>query len=194
MNLLIQQGKAFYWGTSEWSAQEIMAAVGVARREHLIPPLMEQPEYNMLHRERVENEYARLYKDIGLGTTIWSPLASGVLTGKYNEGIPAGSRLGLKNYDWLRDSVLGDKRDERINKVKALSPVAEGLGCTTAQLAIAWCLRNPNVSTVITGATNAAQVKENLKSLDVVERLTDAVMERIEGILQNKPMPPREFR
>lgn len=194
MNLLIQQGKAFYWGTSEWSAEEIMDAVCVARREHLIPPQMEQPEYNMLHRERVEKEYVRLYKNIGLGTTIWSPLASGLLTGKYNDGIPNGSRLGLKGYEWLRDMVLGPAGHERVEKVKALAPIAEGLGCTSAQLAIAWCLKNPDVSTVITGATSASQVEENLGSLDIVERLDDGVLTRIEGILQNKPTLPRDFR
>jgi aryl-alcohol dehydrogenase-like predicted oxidoreductase len=171
-----------------------MDAVGVARREHLIPPQMEQPEYNMLHRERVEKEYARLYKNIGLGTTIWSPLASGLLTGKYNDGIPNGSRLGLKGYEWLRDIVLGPAGQERIEKVKALAAVAGDLGCTSAQLAIAWCLKNPDVSTVITGATSASQVEENLKSLDIVDRLDGDVLTRIEGILQNKPTMPRDFR
>lgn len=194
MNLVIQRGKAFYWGTSEWSAEEITRAVGVARREHLIPPLMEQPEYNMFHRDKVEREYSPLYDEIGLGTTIWSPLASGLLTGKYNDGIPAGTRLALEGYEWLRDSVLGEKGPERISKVKKLAPVARELGCTLAQLALAWCLKNPHVSTVITGATRADQVRENMKALDVVGRLSEDVMERIDGILGNKPTPPRDFR
>ncbi|UCG50988.1 MAG: aldo/keto reductase [Candidatus Latescibacterota bacterium] len=194
MNTLIAQGKAFYWGTSEWSAEEIMAACGVARREHLIPPQMEQPEYNLFRRERVEVEYARLYKEIGLGTTIWSPLASGLLTGKYNNGAPEGSRLSLNGYGWLRGMVLGENAQERIDKVKALEPIAKELGCTLAQLALAWCLKNPNVSTVITGATTGDQVKENMKSLGVVEGLTDDVMEQIEGVFHNKPTPPPDWR
>ena len=194
MNLLIQQGKAFYWGTSEWSAEEIMRAVGVARREHLIPPVVEQPEYNMFHRERVEREYAPLYDEIGLGTTVWSPLASGVLTGKYNDGVPAGSRLSLTGYDWLRQSVLGEQGPERLAKVRDLMPVARKLDCTMAQLALAWCLKNPRVSSVITGATSAAQVRENMMALDVVERLSNDVMERIEEILGNEPGRPRDFR
>lgn len=194
MNLVIQQGKAFYWGTSEWSAEEIMRAVGIARREHLIPPVMEQPEYNMFHRDRVEREYARLYRDIGLGTTIWSPLASGLLTGKYNDGIPQGSRLALEGHDWLRDMVLGENGPERLDKARALVPLARDLGCTMAQMALAWCLKNPNVSSVITGATSAAQVRENMKALEIVERLSGDVIGRIEEVLKNKPLPPRDFR
>lgn len=194
MNLVIQRGQALYWGTSEWSAEEIMRAVGVARREHLIAPLTEQPEYNMFCRERVEREYAPLYDEIGLGTTVWSPLASGLLTGKYNDGIPPGSRLGLDGYEWLRESVLGEKGPDRIRKVKSLAHLARELDCTTAQLALAWCLKNPHVSTVITGATSAAQVRENIKAVDVVGRLSDDVMGRIEEILENKPTPPRDFR
>ena len=194
MNLAIQQGKAFYWGTSEWSAEEIMRAVGAARREHLIPPVMEQPEYNMFHRDRVESEYAPLYREIGLGTTIWSPLASGLLTGKYNDGIPQGSRLALEGHDWLRNMVLGENGPERLEKARALVPIARDLGCTMAQMALAWCLKNPNVSSVITGATSAAQVRENMKALEIVERLSDDVIARIEKVLQNKPVPPRDFR
>ena len=194
MNTLIQQGKAFYWGTSEWSAEEIMRAVAVARREHLIPPAMEQPQYNMLCRDRVEVEYAPLYKEIGLGTTIWSPLASGVLTGKYNDGVPEGSRLSLEGYEWLSDWVLGEDAPERLAKVKALGAIADDLGCTTGQLAIAWCLKNPNVSTVITGATSAAQVAENMKSLDVVSKIDEGIDEKIESILKNKPAPPQDHR
>ncbi len=194
MNLIIQQGKAFYWGTSEWSAEEIMQAHAVARREHLIPPLMEQPEYNMLHRDRVEKEYARLYKEIGLGTTIWSPLASGLLTGKYNNGIPEGTRVSMPGYEWLREMFENEEARQNIEKVKQLAPVAAELGCSLAQLAIAWCLKNPNVSTVITGASRREQVSENMKALTVVEQLTSDVMQRIETILGNKPEPAEDWR
>lgn len=195
MNQVIQQGKAFYWGTSEWSATEIMEAYGVARREHLIPPLMEQPQYHMFHRERVEREYARLYREIGLGTTIWSPLASGLLTGKYNQGIPQGSRMTLKTYDWLRKELLDSEEGQRrIAKVRQLAPLAEELGCSLAQLAIAWCLKNPHVSTVITGASRREQVVENMKALEVTETLTPAVLIKIEAILENKPEPEPDHR
>ena len=194
MDQVIRQGKAFYWGTSEWSAEEFTRATLAARREHLIPPSVEQPEYNMFHRERVEKEYAPLYRELGMGTTIWSPLASGVLTGKYNDGIPAGTRLALPGYEWLRDSALGERAAERIGKVRSLSGIAKELGCTVAQLALAWCLRNPNVSTVITGATDPKQVRENMGALAVVGRLTDDVIDRIEGILENRPGPPQDFR
>jgi voltage-dependent potassium channel beta subunit len=194
MNFIIDQGLAYYWGTSEWSAEQIMQAYGIARREHLIPPLMEQPQYNMLHRERVEKEYARLYEEIGLGLTIWSPLASGMLTGKYNDGIPEGTRVSLSEYDWLRKQFEDERAQKRIEKVKRLTPIAEKLGCSMAQLALAWCLKNPNVSTVITGASQASQVIENMKSLDYVDKLDDQVMEEIEGILENKPSPIPDFR
>ncbi len=194
MNLLIQQGKAFYWGTSEWSAAQIMEAYGIARREHLIPPVMEQPEYNMFARQRVESEYAHLYRTIGLGTTIWSPLASGLLTGKYNEGIPEGSRLSLPGYEWLRQRFQGEAFERKITAVKRLAGIAQELNCTLAQLAIAWCLKNPNVSTVITGASKPQQVQENMQALDVVPKLTDEVMEKIEAILDNKPRPEKDWR
>jgi voltage-dependent potassium channel beta subunit len=194
MNLLIQQGKAFYWGTSEWSAAQIMEAYGVARREHLIPPVMEQPEYNMFARQRVEAEYAHLYRTIGLGTTIWSPLASGLLTGKYNEGIPEGSRLSLPGYEWLRQRFQGEAFERKVAAIKRLAGVAEELGCTLAQLAIAWCLKNPNVSTVITGASKPEQVRENMQALEVVPKLTAEVMEKIEEILDNKPRPEKDWR
>lgn len=187
MNHIINQGKAFYWGTSEWTAQQIMEAYGIARREHLIPPLMEQPEYNMFRREKIEKEYLPLYNEVGLGTTIWSPLASGLLTGKYVDGIPEGSRLNLKGYEWLRDWILNEDGKKRNAKVKDLIPIAKEIGVTMPELAIAWCLKNPNVSTVITGASNADQVKQNMKALDAVEKLTVEVMERIEEILDNKP-------
>ncbi len=194
MNQVIREGKAFYWGTSEWSAQQIMEAYGIARREHLIPPVMEQPQYNMFHRERFEHEYARLYSEIGLGTTIWSPLASGLLTGKYNQGIPEGSRLDLEGYDWLRERYESKEGQRMIEKVRLLGTVAEELGCSLAQLALAWCLKNPNVSTVITGASRADQVTENMKALDLVGQLDDETMERIESILDNKPASIPNFR
>lgn len=181
MDIIIKQGKAFYWGTSEWCAADIMRADAIARQYNLTPPVMEQPQYNMFHRNRFELEYAPLYKELGYGTTIWSPLASGLLTGKYNNGIPEGSRASLKGYDWI---ITPD----HIEKVKQLAPIAADLNCTLAQLALAWCLKNPNVSTVITGASRAAQVDENMKSLSVVDQLTADVMEKIEAVLQNKPV------
>ena len=178
MHDMVQSGKAMYWGTSEWSAAEIYGAWEIADKHHLHKPVMEQPQYNLLHRERMEVEYARVFRDLGLGTTIWSPLASGLLTGKYNDGIPKDSRGSLKGYEWLAERL--SKPDE-IAKVKALSPVAAELGCTLAQLAIAWCAKNPNVSTVITGASRVAQWNENLKALDVLPKLDDAVMKRIDA-------------
>jgi voltage-dependent potassium channel beta subunit len=194
MTYLINQGKALYWGTSEWPAERIRAAYGVARREHLIPPLMEQPEYNMLKRDRVEVEYARLYEEIGLGTTIWSPLSSGILTGKYNDGIPKDSRASLPNYEWLLPHFESEEGKQRIATAKALQPVADGLGCSMAQLALAWCLKNPHVSTVITGASRPQQVEENMKALDVVEQLNEGLMDQIETILGNKPAPEFDWR
>jgi voltage-dependent potassium channel beta subunit len=187
MNDLIRRGKVFYWGTSEWSAQQIMEAYAVARQYNLIPPTMEQPQYNMFHRDRFEHEYARLYSEIGLGTTIWSPLASGLLTGKYNDGIPEDSRLNLPGYEWLRDRLMGGEGKKNLEKVKALAKVAQDLGVTMAQMSLAWCLKNPNVSTVITGASRPEQVAENMKAVDVLPRLTDDVVARIENVLQNKP-------
>ena len=183
MDDLIHHGLILYWGTSEWSAQQIMEAYAVARQYSLNPPQMEQPEYNMFTRERVEKEYARLYTQIGLGTTIFSPLASGVLTGKYIDGIPEGTRASLKGYEWVKDDIT----PERVEKVRRLAPIAADLDCTLAQMAIAWCLKNPHVSTAITGASRVEQVRENMKALDVVEKLTSDVMERIEEVLQNKP-------
>ena len=181
MHNIIEQGKAFYWGTSEWPAADIVAAIEIAERHHLHKPVMEQPQYNLLVRERFEVEYARLFKDYGYGTTIWSPLASGLLTGKYNDGIPADSRGALSGYEWLLPRLTNA---ERLAKVKALQPIAKELGCSLAQMAIAWCLKNPNVSTVITGASRVSQIHENMKSLEVVEKLTPAVMEQINGLLQ----------
>lgn len=193
-NHVINQGKAFYWGTSEWSAQQIMQAYAIARQEHLIPPLMEQSQYNMFHRDRIENEYQRLYSEIGLGTTIWSPLASGLLTGKYNQGIPEDSRANLEGYEWLLKRFTDEKAKAQIEKVIKLASVAEIIDCTTAQLAIAWCLLNPNVSTVITGASKASQVKDNMKAIDIVDKLTPEVVETIEEILDNKPEMPPDLR
>jgi voltage-dependent potassium channel beta subunit len=194
MTHLIDQGKAFYWGTSEWSAQQITEAYGVARRYHLIPPQMEQPQYNMFHRKRVEREYAHLYSEIGLGTTVWSPLASGMLTGKYSEGIPGNTRVTLKGYEWLHESFQSDEGRARVEKTRRISKVAGELGCTTAQLALAWCLKNPDVSSVITGASRASQVEENMTALEVVEQLDDEVMARLEEILDNQPEPQPSFR
>jgi voltage-dependent potassium channel beta subunit len=194
MNHLINQGKALYWGTSEWPAERILDAHHVARRERLVPPLMEQPQYNLFHRDRVEREYEPLYERIGLGTTIWSPLASGLLTGKYNDGIPPGSRSTLKGYEWLRARLEGETVRDKLDKVRQLNALADELGCSTAQLAIAWCLANPRVSTAITGASRPEQVVENMKAMDVVARLGPELLERIEGIVANKPEPEHDWR
>jgi voltage-dependent potassium channel beta subunit len=194
MTYLVNHGKALYWGTSEWPAVQIMAAYEIAHREHLVPPTMEQPQYNMLVRERVEGEYLPLFRQIGLGTTIWSPLASGLLTGKYNDGMPAGTRASLPGYEWLRKQFESPTGQARIEKVRRLTPIAGELGCSMAQMALAWCLKNPNVSTVITGASRPEQVTENIKALDVVPRLTPEVMQRIEEILANKPEGERDYR
>jgi voltage-dependent potassium channel beta subunit len=194
MSYLINQGKAFYWGTSEWNADQIMDAYGIARREHLIPPTMEQPQYNMFHRERVEKEYARLYKEKGLGTTIWSPLASGQLTGKYLDGIPSGSRASLESYKWLKQQFESEEGERRLAKVRLLKPIAESLDCTLPQLSLAWCLKNPNISTVITGASKPDQVHENMKAIDIASLITDEVLSDIEKILDNKPTPVSDFR
>jgi voltage-dependent potassium channel beta subunit len=184
MDQVIKSGKAMYWGTSEWSAAEIMRADGIARQYNLTPPAMEQPQYNMFERARFEKEYAILYREIGYGTTIWSPLASGLLSGKYNDGIPQDSRANLPGYEWLRKHVL---TPDRIEKVKLLAPIAGDLGCTLAQMSLAWCLKNPNVSTVITGASRAEQVKENMKALEIVPKLTSEIMVQIESVLDNNP-------
>lgn len=177
MDHIIRSGWAFYWGTSEWSAEELKEAYAIAEKYHCIPPTMEQPQYHMFHRDRVEKEYAQLYKEHGLGTTIWSPLASGILTGKYNDGIPENSRLQRES--WLAKELT----EEKLNKVRKLTEIAGDLGCSMAQLAIAWCLANPNVSTVITGATSIEQVTENMKAVAVKSKLTPEVMTTIENIL-----------
>jgi voltage-dependent potassium channel beta subunit len=180
MSDAIDRGWALYWGTSEWTADEIRAAYDIAERHHLHKPVMEQPQYNMLSRRKVEKEYARLYEDIGLGLTTWSPLASGLLTGKYVDGIPEDSRAALSGYEWLQDRVSDE---EATQKVRRLVDLAEELDCTPAQLAIAWCARNPNVSTVITGASKVEQVVENMKAMEVLARLDDDTMGRIEEIV-----------
>jgi len=185
MNTLIQQGKILYWGTSEWSAQEIMEAHMVARQYHLMGPTMEQPEYNLFNRKKIEKEYLQIFKNIGLGTTIWSPLASGLLTGKYNNGVPEGSRLGIEGFEWLKDKVL---QQERINKVKNLQKIVERLNVSLANLSIAWCIKNPNVTTAILGATKKEQLLENLKSLEALPLLTNTIMEEIDSIMQTKPV------
>lgn len=179
MSDMVNSGKALYWGTSEWAADEIRAAWDIADRHHLHRPVMEQPQYNIMTRGRVEFEYAHLYRDIGLGLTTWSPLASGLLSGKYVTGIPEGSRATLPGYEWLRDALTDSDSNA---KVRALQAVADELGCSLAQLAIAWCTRNPHVSTVITGASRVEQVRENMHSLEVAPLLDASVMSRIEKI------------
>ena len=194
MNFLLDQGLAFYWGTSEWSAEQIRQAYEVARREHLVPPLMEQPQYNMLVRERVETEYQPLYRDFKLGLTTWSPLSSGLLSGKYNDGVPEDSRINTPGYEWLRERFESEEGQKQLGTVRKLAGVADDLGCSTAQLALAWCLKNPDVSTVITGSSKAEQVTQNMEALNVVDKLSDEVMNRIEGILDNKPAPMPDAR
>ncbi len=179
MDQLVRQGKVLYWGTSEWTAEQLAEAYALCDQHGLVPPQMEQPQYHMFHRARVEVELGEHVRSRGLGTTIWSPLASGVLTGKYNDGVPADSRLGQPGLTWLQDAITAD----RIAKVRALTPIAQALGGTMAQLALAWCARHPHVSTVITGASRVSQVHENLKALELLEKLTPDVLERIDGIL-----------
>ncbi|MEP7137203.1 MAG: aldo/keto reductase [Chloroflexota bacterium] len=183
MHNIIEWGKAMYWGTSEWSAAEIVEALAIAEKHHLHKPITEQPQYNLFERHRFAGEYARFYKEHGYGSTIWSPLASGLLTGKYNKGIPKNSRGALKGYEWLHNSLTNQ---QKLAKVTALGTVAEELDCTTTQLALAWCLKNPYVSTVITGATSVKQLKENMKAADVAPKITTDVLERIEKIFGEK--------
>jgi voltage-dependent potassium channel beta subunit len=187
MSDLIAQGKVLYWGTSEWSAASIRKAYEIARHLRLVPPTMEQPEYNMFHRQKVEGEFAPLYQEIGLGLTTWSPLASGLLTGKYNKGDPGGTRISLPNYEWLREQFEADEARRRLGQVKELAQVAGDLGIPLPQLALAWCLKNPNVSSVITGASKPEQIKENLKAGELVDQLNDEAMRRIEKILAVPP-------
>ena len=187
MHNLIQQGKILYWGTSEWSGVEIMEAHRVAQQYGLIGPSMEQPQYNLLERNKMENEFLMLFKTVGLGTTIWSPLASGLLSGKYNDGIPEGSRFGLTGFDWLKDRWM---KDDMLSKVRGLAVLAKELGISMAELSIAWCIKNPNVTTAILGATKKEQLLENLKALDILPKLNEEVMQQIEGIVQTKPVLP----
>lgn len=187
MNHLIQQGKILYWGTSEWSGVEIMEAHKVAQQYRLIGPTMEQPQYNLFERDKMENEFLQIFKTVGMGTTIWSPLASGLLSGKYNDGIPKGSRFSLQGFDWLKERWI---MDEKVKKVKKLSELAAKLGITTAALSIAWCINNPNVSTAILGATKRSQLLDNLKALDAVAKLTPDVIDKIEAIMKTKPKLP----
>ena len=188
MHNLIQQGKILYWGTSEWSAQEIMEAHMVAKQYNLIGPTMEQPQYNMLHRHKFEVEYSQIYKTVGLGTTIWSPLASGILTGKHNDGFPPeDSRLNISGLEWLRDRSMAEQNLERVRKLTAF---AKELGTSMALMALAWCLKNDNVSTMILGASKTSQLEENLTVFDVLPLLTDEVMEKVEELLDNKPVHP----
>ncbi|MEY4057309.1 MAG: aldo/keto reductase [Chitinophagia bacterium] len=187
MNTLIQQGKILYWGTSEWSGVEIMEAHRIAEAYRLIGPAMEQPQYNLFERSKVDAEYLEIYKNVGLGTTIWSPLAAGLLTGKYNDGIPEGSRFQIEGFEWLRDRWL---MQEKINKVQQLGAIAKALKVSTASLSIAWCIKNPNVTTAILGATSKAQLLDNLTALDTAALLTPEIMEQIEGIVETKPKLP----
>jgi voltage-dependent potassium channel beta subunit len=192
MHNLIVQGKVLYWGTSEWTAQQITEAHMVARREHLTPPTMEQPEYNMFRREKVESEYLPVY-ELGLGTTIWSPLASGFLTGKYNDGIPADSRVNLPGYEWLKNNLESEAGKAKIEKVKKLAVLAKEAGLPVHHMALLWCLANPRVSTVILGASKKAQLEDNLKALDSKAKLTPDVVAEIEKILGNKPAGPQRY-
>jgi len=187
MNLLMQQGKILYWGTSEWSGVEIMEAHRVAQQFGLIGPTMEQPQYNLFERFKVEVEYSEIYKNLGLGTTTWSPLGAGLLTGKHNKGVSKGSRLAMEGFEWLRDNWISD---DKIKKVEKIVDLSSKIGISPAELSIAWCLKNPNVSTVILGANKLSQLKENLRSLELVPLLTDDVMNQIEGIMMNKPLIP----
>lgn len=187
MNTLIQQGKILYWGTSEWSGVEIMQAHAVAEKYRLIGPAMEQPQYNLFERQKMENEYVQIFKNQGLGTTIWSPLAAGLLTGKYNNGIPEGSRLGLEGFGWLKDRWMAE---EKIQKVRVLGELANDLGVGIAPLSIAWCVKNPHVTTAILGATSKEQLTSNLQALEVLPKLSPEVMEKIDTIMQTKPSLP----
>ena len=188
MNTLIQQGKILYWGTSEWSAAEIMEAHMIARELRLIGPAVEQPEYNLFKRQKVEVDYYTIFKNIGMGTTIWSPLASGLLTGKYNDGIPADSRLALEGFEWLKDKTISD---DKLQRVRNLGILATDLGTSLATLSIAWCISNPNVTTAILGATKEAQLIENLKALDIIPKLTVEVKQRIDDIMGTRPEMPQ---
>lgn len=188
MNQLIQQGKILYWGTSEWANDEIMAAFLFAQKNNLIGPTMEQPQYNMFERTKLEKDYLLVFRDFGLGTTIWSPLASGLLSGKYNSSMPEDTRLNIEGMDWLKERTLGDT--SRLEKTRKLEVVAKELGTSLPKLAVAWCLKNPNVSTAILGASKPAQLIETLSALEILPMLNMEVLDKIEQILQNKPVLP----
>lgn len=194
MNQVIRQGKAFYWGTSEWSAGQIKEAYLFARKEHLIPPLMEQAQYNLFTRDKIEREFLPLYKEIGLGTTTWSPLASGLLTGKYSKGIPKGSRLDLPEMQWLLKRFEGEGMEEKVKKVLEIQEMADQAGVSLPVLSLAWCLKNPNVSTVITGASKVEQLNENMKALDFVDKMDCDMMKRLDEIMDNKPNGEFDWR
>ena len=193
MDNLVRQGKVIYWGTSEWSAQQITEAHAIARAHHLTPPTMEQPQYNLFERDKVERDYLPVYDTFGLGTTIWSPLASGLLTGKYNNGMPNDSRANLPGYEWLRDIMMGEQGRARIEKIKELARIADGAGMPIHHMALLWCLQNPRVSTVILGASKIEQLHDNLAALKSKAKMTADVMEAIEAVMGNKPPAPQRF-
>ena len=193
MHNLIVQGKVLYWGTSEWSGQQITEAHLVARRDGLTPPTMEQPQYNLFERDKVERDYAPVYDTLGLGTTIWSPLASGLLTGKYNEGVPQDSRAALHGYEWLREIIEGPEGRKRVEQVKALAMIADGAGMPIHHLALLWCLANPRVSTVILGASRLEQLTDNLAALDHKSAMTPDLMAAIEDVVKNKPEAAQRY-
>ena len=193
MDNLVRQGKVIYWGTSEWSGQQITEAHAIARAGNLTPPTMEQPQYNLFERDKVERDYAPVYDTFGLGTTIWSPLASGLLTGKYNNGMPNDSRANLPGYEWLRDIMMGDQGRARIEKIKELAKIADGAGMPIHHMALLWCLANPRVSTVILGASKIEQLHDNLSALKSREKMSADVMAAIEEVMGNKPAAPQRF-
>lgn len=193
MHNLIAQGKVMYWGTSEWTAQQLTEAYAAAERHNLTPPTMEQPQYNMFARQKIESDYLPLYRLFGLGTTIFSPLASGLLTGKYNDGIPADSRFNLPGYEWLKKRYESAEGKAQLEKVKALAKLAKANGMSLSHMALLWCLKNPNVSTVILGASKESQLKDNLSALEQRALLTNDVMIEIETILDNKPDGPQRY-
>jgi len=193
MHDLVSQGKVLYWGTSEWTAQQITAAHGIAQSNYLTPPTMEQPEYNLFNRNKLEKEYLPLFQDYGLGTTIFCPLANGVLTGKYRHGIPEGSRMSLPGYEWLSDRLESDAGRQSLEKAARLQDLADESGLQLNHLALIWCLANPNVSSVILGASRISQLKDNLSALDHVDQMTPDLLERIEQVVNNKPEATGRF-
>ena len=185
MDVLIQQGKVLYWGTSEWEAEQLSEAYSVAQNFNLTPPTMEQPEYNLFNRGKIEKDYLPLYKQYGLGTTTWSPLASGLLTGKYNHGFPSNSRVFVKGYEWIKEKFESEETIQKIGKVKELQPIAESLNISLTQLSLGYCIKNPNVSTVILGATKKEQLKENLSTLQILDKITEKTLMKIKIIMDN---------